>query len=376
MRGYQGVTTQSRLDHDRQDKIMVEFDDYLKNEIHRFLNGKLRDMALYHMGWLNENFAAIKSDNRGKRGRPMLAILTYLLFGDEYNRVFPIAAAIEILHNSTLVFDDIQDRDLVRRGRPAVWTLWGTDEAINLGSALQAMTLPALSAVSQHVGRVRAQSMQSFLSQVMLELAMGQQQDIEWTKRHTLPSSREYLKMVECKTASLFRATTGLSAAASGVDRKVRVSFERFGQAVGMSFQVFDDVLGIWGSRDRGLDKPNFDLQNRKKTYPFIAGMGLARSEERRLLERYYQMEIVDETILSAVMDLLNRLDMKMDTLHLGLHYLNDAIRILQGHRVNDTVTLLIMEWIQYIVNKQVGTLIDVSPLALGRELMTWELPS
>lgn len=345
--------------------IMNEFDLFLQSTLHTYLSGKLLNMALYHMGWKDIHFEDLSEDNRGKRGRPMLALLTYLVFKEDFQRIFPIAAAIELLHNSSLIYDDIQDRDSIRRGRPAVWTVWGTDEAINLGCAMQAMVLPVLSKMSLYVSSAKTQAMQSYLSHVMLDLAMGQQRDIEWTKRHALPDEHEYLAMIGAKTASLFKATTYLAASAAEVDRISQQSLQSFGEAIGMSFQIFDDIIGVWGSRERGLDKPSLDLQNRKKTYPLILSFSLAGDEDAQLLERYYQMEIVDETMLHAVTDLLNRLDTRNGALKLGLSYMHTAISTLSRQKGNESARQLLMDWVQYVVNKQVGTLIDVNPVIL-----------
>ncbi len=243
----------------------------------------LTEMMQYHLG------LGGPGAQPGKRLRANLVLLTCEAFGRRYADALWAAVAIELMHNFSLVFDDIQDGDELRRGRPSVWKLWGVGQAINAGAALQALVLRAVADLlpTRHADRLpRAIAL---LTDAMLAICRGQVLDLQFEQRVTV-SVDEYLEMIELKTASLFACAARLGCLAAGVSDEAAVRAAEFGRRLGLAYQVIDDILGIWGSPQETGKRAASDLRNGKKTLPTLfaltAGSAAGRRQLRSLLTR------------------------------------------------------------------------------------------
>lgn len=332
------------------------FETYLKALIQASVPPEIRGMAEYHLGWKDQQFRDIEG-LLGKRGRPMFAMLCYALFNRDYAQLFPVAAAIELLHNCSLVFDDIQDRDTTRRGRPAVWAVWGEDEAINVGAALQTLVWLSLTRAEGALDPAAYTTVERYVPHIMLRQCQGQQMDLAATKSRELLTVEAYLTMISHKTASLFEASGYLGAyCAGGRERAVEVCRE-LGIAVGLGFQILDDVMGVWGKPEHGLDKPNRDMDHRKKTYPVIVAHGLATEDEQRFIESYYLTRHVNAAMTQDLMAILDRTGARDRTIDLGISYLDQAESLLASIDGDPPVKAWIGDWIRTVAERQLGTL-------------------
>ncbi|MDZ4159437.1 MAG: polyprenyl synthetase family protein [Anaerolineaceae bacterium] len=226
----------------------------------------LRAMLAYHLGWEGEGAGA---EAQGKRIRPLLALLSCAAAGGDWHRALPAAAAVELLHNFSLIHDDIQDRSEVRRGRLTLWVKWGVPQAINAGDLMFTLAhLAALELESQTVPSIVIEASQ-LLHRTCVHLTQGQFLDL-----HNETSSQlaleDYWRMVAGKTAALLGCCTELGALVADVSNERRVAFYNFGFNLGLAFQVLDDWLGIWGDSDQTGKSTESDLVTGKKTLPVL----------------------------------------------------------------------------------------------------------
>jgi geranylgeranyl diphosphate synthase type I len=235
-------------------------------------------MTSYHMGWVDEEGRPAEVP-AGKRIRPSLCLWAAAACGAEPEMALPVACAIELVHNFTLVHDDIQDGDLLRRGRPAVWAVWGLGQGINAGDALFAQAALELASQPQ-AGRV--------LAEAVLEVIEGQCLDLEHEGRLGTHSVDDYLRLVEAKTGALLGACLEAGATVAGATAQVRGRARRAGRLLGVAFQLRDDWLGVWGDPELTGKSRDSDIAKRKLSHPVVAAHRAADPERRRRLEHFY----------------------------------------------------------------------------------------
>lgn len=241
----------------------------------------LRGMLHYHLGWMDADFRPLRQDS-GKHLRPVFLLLACESQGGDWRRALPAAAAVELLHNFSLIHDDIEDRDVTRRGRATLWALWGEAQAINAGDALFAVACHALA-------RLRATGLdagcileaQSRLNVAVIQLTGGQCLDISFETGEIVPEET-YLRMVGGKTATLLGYSCELGGLISGAAAGRVAALQAFGYNLGLAFQMQDDLLGLWGDPARTGKPVGADLRQHKKTLPILHG--LQHSAELRAL--------------------------------------------------------------------------------------------
>lgn len=208
----------------------------------------------------------------GKKVRPTLCFLVAEALGADWTAALPAATAIELVHNFSLIHDDIQDRSQLRRHQEAVWVVWGVAQGINAGDALLIIAEQALTEVEPRLAPERVLGAYRLLLAACRALCEGQYLDLLWENAPAITVD-EYLGMIERKTASLFACTAELGAYCAGADAATQSAFRDFGQALGLAFQVADDVLGIWGPEQETGKSAATDLISRKKTLPVLLGL-------------------------------------------------------------------------------------------------------
>ncbi|HEY74122.1 MAG: polyprenyl synthetase family protein [Chloroflexi bacterium] len=247
---------------------------------HAGLFGMLR----YHMGWADDTFNPCQS-RTGKRIRPMLCLLTCEACGGGWEQALPAAAAIELMHNFTLIHDDIEDQDETRHGRPTVWTLWGEAQAINAGDTLFALSQLALLRLSER-GVPAATVVEALhcLNHTCVDITAGQYLDIGFESQDDV-SITDYVAMVEGKTAALAACACGMGTLIAAAPAVQRERLGAFGYHMGLAFQMRDDVLGIWGDPIVTGKPAGADIARRKKSLPILHGLE-QNVELRALLAR------------------------------------------------------------------------------------------
>ena len=230
---------------------------------------KFHEMLTYHMGWRSP---ADDPEATGKRIRPLLVLLVCAACGTDWHRALPAAASIELIHNFSLVHDDIQDGSELRRGQPAVWKKWGMAQAINVGDSLFILAHLALLEINKEFPPNKVLHVGEIIDEACLALSNGQFLDIDYEKREKL-SIEEYWQMVSGKTAALLSACTQIGALLGGADEVSQENYKNFGRFLGLAFQVQDDYLGIWGNSALIGKSTEADLLAGKKTLPVVYGL-------------------------------------------------------------------------------------------------------
>jgi geranylgeranyl diphosphate synthase, type I len=246
----------STLDRGRQRSVPA-----LRRAVDR-LDPTCRLVASYHLGWCDPDGKPVQAGG-GKAIRPALALLAAEAVGAPADVAVPGAVAVELIHNFSLLHDDVLDADTERRHRPTVWAVWDTATAILTGDALVALAHEVL--LEADVPDARQASW--LLATVTRELTRGQVQDLAFQRRADV-GLQECLDMAAAKTASLLGASTAIGAVLAGAAPETVAALRNFGTEFGLAFQLVDDVLGIWGD-PAVTGKPVYsDLRARKKTLP------------------------------------------------------------------------------------------------------------
>ena len=226
----------------------------------------------YHLGWEDRAGVPVQA-SPGKMLRPLALLMATELCGGRTEQAVTAAAAVELIHNFSLLHDDVEDRSDTRRGRETVWTFAGVAQAINAGDGmftLAHLAMYRLSAAGVDAATTLAASRE--LHEACLRLVEGQYLDISFEER-TDVTLDEYLRMAEGKTAAMFAAPFALGALLAGEQPRVVDAYREFGRRMGLAFQAVDDVLGIWGDPAVTGKPVGDDLASRKMTYPVIVAM-------------------------------------------------------------------------------------------------------
>lgn len=266
----------------------------------------MRTISRYHFGWADQSGRETPGGG-GKALRPALTLLSAQAAGGDPALAVPAAVAVELVHNFSLLHDDVMDHDVERRHRPTAWTVFGVSAAILAGDAL--LTL-AVEIARRDSRSDRASDVVACLNDAVQRLIVGQSQDVDFERRTdvTLP---ECLEMVAGKTAALMRCASAVGAIAVGADPATVARLAEFGEHVGLAFQLVDDLLGIWGSPEVTGKPALADLRSRKKSVPVVAALDSGTEAGALLAELYFQPQqpdqVDDEAALMAMADLVER---------------------------------------------------------------------
>jgi geranylgeranyl diphosphate synthase, type I len=224
---------------------------------------ELYEMVRYHLGLDHDG-------PRGKRLRPLLGLLAYESIAGDHRQALPGAAAVELGHNFSLVHDDIEDRDVERRHRPTLWRVYGVAQAINTGDTLFTLSRMALHRLTElGFSDAKVLALMRLYDETCLALCEGQFMDIWSAERDEHLSVDFYFDMIGRKTAALIAASIQAGAMLATDDESVIDAYRGFGWALGIAFQLNDDLLGIWGNEQATGKEPS-DLAKHKKTLPII----------------------------------------------------------------------------------------------------------
>lgn len=222
----------------------------------------------------------------GKRVRPLLCLLATRLYSDNIATALPIARALEVFHNFTLLHDDLMDKSPIRRGQPTVYRKWNDNTAILSGDAMSIEAYRSLEGIEnpQLLFKVLP-----FFNKMAIEICKGQQYDMDFEVREHV-SVAEYIEMIRLKTAVLLGAALRLGALAAGAYDSDAQILDEVGQALGLAFQIQDDYLDVYGD-EKTFGKPiGGDIMNGKKTLMLLYTQAKLEREDRAELDRLMQL--------------------------------------------------------------------------------------
>jgi geranylgeranyl diphosphate synthase type I len=274
------------------DTIRQSLELELKDQLQQFSHPpyeQYRHMLAYHLGWEGEGAGAKAT---GKRIRPLLLLLVTDAGGGAWENALPAAAAVELVHNFSLIHDDIEDKSQYRRGRLTVWTKWGIAQGVNAGDAMFTLAHLSMHRLSRSFSPDLVLQCSHLLLQTCIELTQGQFLDIEFETKPNV-SIAEYWGMIQGKTSALFSACAELGAITAKSSPETQNHYRRYGRALGLAFQVIDDILGIWGDEAMLGKSTSSDLCSGKKTLPVLMGI----KNQGKFANRWQQGHILPEEV-------------------------------------------------------------------------------
>lgn len=259
----------------------------------------------YHFGWENGKTGRRSS---GKLLRPLLCIFSCEANGGDISYALPAACSIELIHNFSLIHDDIEDNSSERHHWPTLWKVFNIPPAINAGDAMfslayyELINQSSVKKVSDEyiVGTLKV------LSKACLDLCEGQNLDLMFAEKEEI-EIEEYLHMIRCKTAALFSASAQIGALLGGASENQTACFKHFGEKLGLAFQVYDDILGIWGDSKKTGKPISDDILGRKKTLPIVFSLKQEKKRGLNALRTMYSSKIIAPEHLPEVIHLLDR---------------------------------------------------------------------
>ncbi len=280
----------------------------------------LYEMVRYHLALDGSGASG------GKRMRPLLGLLAYASIAGEHQRALPGAAAVELGHNFSLVHDDIEDGDTERRHRATLWTIHGVPQAINTGDALFSLSRIALHRLTDlGFPDNTVLRLMRLYDETCLALCEGQYIDIAMSASDELMSVDLYFDMIGRKTAALISASIEAGALLATSDEEVIARYRGFGWALGLAFQLNDDLLGIWGVEQTTGKEPS-DVAHKKKTLPVIYAWEHAVPEDRDRLRAIYASPDPTSDEVAEIIAILERSGAREYTRDEARRYRDEAL--------------------------------------------------
>jgi geranylgeranyl diphosphate synthase type I len=302
------------------------------------------------MGWQDEHGHSCSRES-GKFTRSSLCLLSCQAAGGDTSQVIPAAAAVELIHNFSLIHDDIEDASDERHHRPTVWKLWGQSQAINAGDAMFTLAYLALLKLKERgIAYEKIASSTNMLSLACLELCEGQCLDVEYENRLDI-TIEDYLDMAAQKTAALFAVSTALGAYLGSEDSKLVDFFHLFGKELGIAYQIYDDILGIWGMGE-SIGKSVSDISQRKKTLPVVYGLQNSEGKERKRLEKLYSQKSIKGEDITEVTKILDRLGARDYAESLAEQYYYKALEHLEAAQLDTSKQTPLKETACFLLNR------------------------
>jgi geranylgeranyl diphosphate synthase type I len=310
----------------------------------------LRNVLRYHMGWQDRQGRPCGGES-GKFVRSTLCLLCCQIVGGDTKQVMPAAAAVELVHNFSLIHDDIEDASRERHHRPTVWKVWGEPQAINAGDAMFTLAYLALLRLREEgIPDEKVVCAIEMLSLACLDLCEGQYLDIDYENRLDV-TVNHYLDMAAGKTAALFAASTSLGAYLGSGDDKLVDAFQRFGKELGIAYQIHDDILGIWGTEER-IGKSTGDIAQKKKTLPVVYGLQNSDREARRMLEGLYSQKSIKGDDIRRVRGILEQSGARDYAGNLAGQYHRKAMAHLEAIRLDRSGQAALKEMARSLVGR------------------------
>ena len=262
----------------------------------------------YHLGRVDRHGnPSPNPSSQGKALRPTLCMFACDALQGDPRQAAPAAAALELIHNFSLVHDDIQDEGTERRHQPTVWALWGTPRALVAGDAMQCLGDLSSLLANGEVPAETAMKVSQLLTDSYLEMIEGQCRDLRFEQRAAIEPD-EYLEMIALKTGALIRSSLAIGATIAADDDDTVAGVSRFGRSIGRLFQIRDDYLGIWGDEAIVGKSTDSDIVQRKKSYPIVFAFKHASGSSGEELTRLYALESMEESDVDRVMEVLEEI--------------------------------------------------------------------
>ena len=311
------------------------------------LPGELAVPVRYHFGWTDEHGVELPAAGGGKGVRSALAVLSAEAAGAPPDVAIPGAVAVELIHNYSLIHDDIVDDDAERRHRPTVWKVYGIDNAVIIGDAVMALAFEVL---LEETTPPRAAAAAD-LSRANAAMIAGQSLDMTLHSRPTVTVA-DCWEMISLKTGALLSHAGCVGAILAGAPPATVQALRRFGDELGRGFQATDDLLGIWG-RPEVTGKPaGNDLRERKRSLPVTVALNSRSAAAGRFAELYSREHLTEEDLATAAR-LIEETGGRAATADAARQCMQSAIRSVEVAGVAPTAAAGLQELAKFIVERE-----------------------
>ncbi len=285
----------------------------------------------------------------GKRLRPVFTLMACDLFGGDIQKALPQALAIELLHNFTLIHDDLMDQSPIRHGKETVFKKWNPKLAILSGDALFVLAYT----YTLHADADRLPKILNVFNSTALQACEGQQLDLNFENRKEV-SLEDYLEMIRLKTAVLFGASLKLGALIAGASEENMQLIYDFGVHVGIGFQLKDDLLDLYGKEEIFGKRTGQDIVENKKTFLFVKAMSTADPNTRNiLLDYFHEKKLPEEEKIKAFRKLFDELDIERLTNEAITSYLQKGLEKLDAIDISAERKLPLRKLAQSIMQRE-----------------------
>jgi geranylgeranyl diphosphate synthase, type I len=273
----------------------------------------------------------------GKRIRPFMVIKSCEMLGGTVKRALPAAAAVELVHNFTLVHDDIMDNDEMRHGTATVHRYYGIPLAILAGDILFSKSFQLITVNGRKAGipDTDIASMVAELSRACTEICEGQATDICFASSTKFPKEPDYIKMIGKKTAALFEVSCALGAlSAPNHTQRDAENLASFGRNIGIAFQLVDDLIGVVGDPKLTGKAAGNDIREGKKTYPILLALGSSKDRDRIL--KVFGSKNASSADIKEAVRVISDIGIEQEVRNAARKHMNDALRAIEGYGDTD----------------------------------------
>ncbi len=297
-------------------------------------DSEVYNMLRYCMGW-SDKYGNSTDIAVGKLLRPSLCLFACESLGTSAEKALPAAATLELIHNFSLIHDEIQDFDENRHHRPTLWTLWGVPRALVAGDVLKIVADSGLAKMPSPESVDNSIKHMSLVTEACLEMIEGQYLDINFEGRIDIGLDH-YMKMISLKTGALIRCSVEVGAnVASPGNFEITNKFRRSGIYLGYLFQITDDILGVWGLEEETGKSTGSDLKRKKNSLPIVHAMSASSKSYQSAIQSLYRKEELSDCDVLEILDILDRTDSRSYCQDLAKIYAGKAIDVIDDANID-----------------------------------------
>lgn len=321
-------------------KLLKKYVEPVDNEIKSLLSDQndylIYDMMSYFFGFKDETLKDISSYG-GKRFRSGLCILIADFYG-KADKALEVATSIEIFHNFTLIHDDIEDRDALRRGKPTVWKIWGINHGINTGDSQMILANIELTRALERNNSISNEII-GIVNKKYLEVIEGQFLDFcleDLSIEHSDVNANKYLEMISKKSAVLVGTPAMAAGIVSGKANEEQGNLWDYGFNLGMAYQLRDDLASIWACEDETGKAECKDIKEKKKTLPIIYLFEKAADGDKEILSKIYHKENITDDDVEKIKILLEKYEVYNYVWDIAMQYLEKSLGALEKLEISN----------------------------------------
>ena len=312
---------------------------------------RIGDAIKYHFGWLDQ-YGNSGSSMQGKGVRSSLCMFACESVGGILANGLQGAAAVELVHNFSLIHDDIQDQDIERRHRPTAWSLWGVPKALQIGNYIRILAdLTVKDNLNTVLDNDLTLECTETLSRAYLETVEGQYLDLEYEGKIDITTD-EYLGMINRKTGALISCALNLGALLGDGDQDTVKRMSEFGRILGLIFQIRDDYLGIWGLEENTGKKSANDVRRKKSSLPIIHILQNGSRTDIQEITSIYEKDYIDEDDVGTVLSILNDVGTIEYMDRLANDYATSSMNLLKIIKIDKVYVNELQELIEFLLNR------------------------